>query len=209
MNAVVDDAGDVDRVVEQLRAGRAVVLVDDERDDGDVLFAAELATPDLMAFTVRHTSGFVCVALTEADADRLDLPAQRHVNQHRHRTAYAVSVDARDSAGTGISATDRAQTARLVAASDTSDVELTRPGHLVVLRARPRGLRARFGRPEAAIDLMELAGLRPAGVLAAVVSGADPTRMAAVAELREFADQHQLAMTSIQVLMALRPLSRV
>src|SRR5918997_6350356 len=107
----------IDRAIADIAAGRPVIVVDDENreNEGDLTFAAELATPQLVAFMVRHTSGYICVPMTEQDCDRLELPPMYHTNQDRRGTAYAVTVDAREGVSTGISATDRAHTIRLLA----------------------------------------------------------------------------------------------
>ncbi len=196
----------VERAVEEVRAGRPVVVVDDEdrENEGDLVFAAELATPDLVAFMVRHTSGYVCVPLTEADCDRLDLPPMVSRNQDKRGTAYTVTVDAREGVSTGISATDRARTIRLLAAGDSSPVDFTRPGHIVPLRAREGGVLRRTGHTEAAVDLARLAGLRPAGVICELVSQRNPGDMARLEECRAFADEHGLALISIADLVAHR-----
>src|SRR5271167_174383 len=125
--------GTVEQAIEDIAAGRPVVVVDDEdrENEGDLIFAAELVTPELVAFMVRYTSGYICVPITEADADRLDLPPMFHTNQDRRGTAYAVTVDAREGVSTGISATDRARTIRMLADPETNSVDLARPGHVV------------------------------------------------------------------------------
>ncbi|RBY88273.1 bifunctional 3,4-dihydroxy-2-butanone-4-phosphate synthase/GTP cyclohydrolase II [Blastococcus sp. TF02A-26] len=196
----------VEDAIAAIKAGRAVVVVDDEdrENEGDLIFAAELATPDLLAFMVRYTSGYVCVAVTEDDADRLDLPPMYRVNQDRHGTAYAVTVDAREGVTTGISAADRARTVQMLADPATTPTQLSRPGHVVPLRAKDGGVLRRPGHTEAAVDLAVLAGLRPAGVLCELVSEEEPTRMAHAAELRTFADEHDLVMVSIADLIAYR-----
>src|ERR1700749_2455567 len=127
----------VEKAIEDVAAGRAVIVVDDEdrENEGELIFAAELATPELVAFMVRYTSGYICVPITEAEADRLDLPPMFRVNQDRRGTAYAVAVDAREGVTTGISATDRAHTIRLLAAPEASAADFSRPGHVVPLRA--------------------------------------------------------------------------
>ena len=124
---------DVERAIKEIAAGRPVIVVDDEdrENEGDLIFAAEHATPELLAFMVRYTSGYVCVPLTEAEADRLELPPMYHTNQDRRGTAYAVTVDAREGVSTGISAADRAHTIRLLASADTKPTELARPGHVI------------------------------------------------------------------------------
>lgn len=141
--------GDIEQAVAEIAAGRPVVVVDDadRENEGDLIFAAELATPELMAFMVRYTSGYVCVALTESEADRLDLPPMHHTNQDRRGTAYTVTVDAREGVSTGISAADRAHTSRLLAAAATDPTDLARPGHVVPLRAREGGCCAAPGTP--------------------------------------------------------------
>lgn len=196
----------IDRAIADVAAGKAVVVVDDEdrENEGDLIFAAELATPELVAFMVRHTSGYICVSLTESDASRLGLPPMVEANQDRRGTAYAVTVDAREGVSTGISATDRATTIRLLAGALTTADQLSRPGHVVPLRARAGGVLRRPGHTEAAVDLAVLAGLRPAGVLCELVSQRDPVGMAQLPELREFADEHGLAVISIADLIAYR-----
>ncbi|MGI8879096.1 MAG: bifunctional 3,4-dihydroxy-2-butanone-4-phosphate synthase/GTP cyclohydrolase II [Jatrophihabitans sp.] len=196
----------VDQAIADIAAGKAVVVVDDEdrENEGDLIFAAECVTPELVAFMVRHTSGYICVPVTEADADRLELPPMYRVNQDRRGTAYTVTVDARDGVSTGISAADRAHTISLLAAAGTTAADLSRPGHVVPLRAKDGGVLRRPGHTEAAVDLARLAGLHPSGVLCEIVSESDPHGMARSAELREFADRHGLAMISIADLIAFR-----
>ena len=192
--------------VAQIAAGRAVVVIDDadRENEGDLIFAAELVTPELMAFMVRYTSGYVCVPITESDADRLDLPPMFRVNQDRRGTAYTVTVDAREGVTTGISAADRSRTVKLLADPAVTAGDLSRPGHVVPLRAKDGGVLRRPGHTEAAIDLARMAGLRPAGVLCEIVSEEDPSGMARVAELRAFAERHQLAIITIADLVAYR-----
>lgn len=204
--APVSRLDSIERAVAEIAAGRPVVVVDDEdrENEGDLIFAAEHATAELMAFAVRYTSGYVCVAITEADADRLELPPMARVNTDRRGTAYTVTVDARTGVGTGISAADRAHTTRLLADPATTAADFTRPGHVVPLRAREGGVLVRPGHTEAAIDLTRMAGLSPAGALCEIVSEVDPTGMARVDELREFATAHGLAMISIADLIAFR-----
>src|ERR1700710_1672801 len=122
----------VERAIADIAAGRPVIVVDDEdrENEGDLIFAAEFATPELVAFLVRYTSGYICVPMTEGEADRLDLPPMFRVNQDRRGTAYAVTVDAREGISTGISATDRSRTIKLLADPTTSSTDLARPGHI-------------------------------------------------------------------------------
>ncbi|NJC72770.1 bifunctional 3,4-dihydroxy-2-butanone-4-phosphate synthase/GTP cyclohydrolase II [Planosporangium thailandense] len=195
---------DIERAIADIAAGRPVIVVDDENreNEGDLIFAAELATPELLAFTVRYTSGFICAPLTADDADRLELPPMYHTNQDRRGTAYTVTVDAREGVTTGISAADRAHTIRLLADPATSPADLARPGHVVPLRARKGGVLRRPGHTEAAIDLTELAGLRPAGVLCELVN--DDGTMMRLPELEKFAAEHGLTLISIADLIAYR-----
>ncbi|MGD7001215.1 bifunctional 3,4-dihydroxy-2-butanone-4-phosphate synthase/GTP cyclohydrolase II [Corynebacterium halotolerans] len=195
----------VDQAIADIAAGKAVVVVDDEdrENEGDLIFAAELATPELVAFMVRYSSGYICTALTEADADRLNLPPMVARNQDTRQTAYTVTVDA-NTGTTGISASSRAETIQRLADPGTVPGDLTRPGHVVPLRARDGGVLARDGHTEASVDLAVAAGLRPAGVLCEVVSEEDPTDMARGPELRRFADHHGLKMISIEQLIEWR-----
>jgi 3,4-dihydroxy 2-butanone 4-phosphate synthase/GTP cyclohydrolase II len=196
----------IERAVADIAAGKAVVVVDDEdrENEGDLIFAAEKATPELVAFMVRYTSGYLCVPLAGEDCDRLGLPPMYSTNQDKHGTAYTVTVDAREGVGTGISAADRATTMRKLADPTTSAADFTRPGHVVPLRAKEGGVMRRPGHTEAAVDLATLAGLRPAGVICEVVSQKDPGAMAQTEELRLFADEHDLALISIADLIAYR-----
>ncbi len=196
----------IERAIADIKAGKPVVVVDDEdrENEGDLIFAAELVTPELIAFMVRYTSGYICVALTEANAERLDLPPMYYTNQDRRGTAYTVTVDAREGITTGISATDRAHTIRTLADPATTSADLARPGHVVPLRAKDGGVLRRPGHTEAAVDLAQMAGLGPAGVLCEIVSEKDPAGMALSDELRVFADEHDLAMISIADLIAYR-----
>ncbi|GGP07954.1 bifunctional 3,4-dihydroxy-2-butanone-4-phosphate synthase/GTP cyclohydrolase II [Nonomuraea glycinis] len=190
----------IERAIDDIRAGKAVVVVDDENreNEGDIIFAASKATPELLAFTIRHTSGVICVPMEGPELDRLGLPLMVFHNKERLRTAYTISVDARDGVTTGISAADRARTIRALTDSATEPNELVRPGHIFPLRYHVGGVLARRGHTEAAVDLARLAGLTPAGVLAEVVN--DDGTMARLPELRAFADEHDLALVSIEQL---------
>jgi 3,4-dihydroxy 2-butanone 4-phosphate synthase/GTP cyclohydrolase II len=196
--------GSVEQAIADIAIGRPVVVVDDvdRENEGDLIFAAEMATPELIAFMVRHTSGFICAPLLAEDADRLELPPMYHVNQDRRGTAYTVTVDARDGVTTGISAADRARTIRLLADPATSPTDLARPGHVVPLRAKDGGVLRRPGHTEAAVDLARLAGLRPAGVLCELVN--DDGTMMRLPQLTAFAQEHGLTLLSIADLIAYR-----
>ncbi|MBZ5733870.1 bifunctional 3,4-dihydroxy-2-butanone-4-phosphate synthase/GTP cyclohydrolase II [Nocardioides sp. TRM66260-LWL] len=194
----------VERAIADIAAGKAVVVVDDEdrENEGDIIFAAAKATTELMAFTIRHSSGVICVPMPGEMLDRLEIPLMTPHNKDRLRTAYTITVDARDGVSTGISAADRAHTARVLADSATEPWELTRPGHVLPLRYREGGVLVRRGHTEAAVDLARLAGLTPAGVLVEVVN--DDGTMKRGPELRAFADEHGLAMISIEDLVRYR-----
>jgi 3,4-dihydroxy 2-butanone 4-phosphate synthase/GTP cyclohydrolase II len=188
----------VEEAVADIAAGKAIVVVDDEdrENEGDIIFAAAKATPELMAFTIRHSSGVICVPMPADMLDRLEIPLMTPHNKDRLRTAYTISVDARDGVTTGISAADRAHTARVLADSATEPWEVTRPGHVFPLRYREGGVLVRRGHTEAAVDLARMAGLTPAGVLVEVVN--DDGTMKRGQELRDFADEHGLKLISIE-----------
>lgn len=190
--------------VADVAAGRPVVLHDVDRDEGDLVFAAAAATPHLVAFMVRHTSGFVAVALTGPACDRLALPSMCGVDQDPRRAAHTVTVDASVGVSTGISAADRSRTIRLLADRRTTVADLSLPGHVAPLRAQPGGVLHRRDRVEAAVDLARLAGLEPAGVLCGIVSTTDPDGMARGAELAAFAEEHGLQVVTIADLVAYR-----
>jgi len=195
---------DVDRAIKDIAAGRPVLVVDDENreNEGDIIFAASKATPELLAFMIRYTSGVICVPMRESELDRLQLPQMTAHNTEHHRTAFTVSVDARDRISTGISAADRAATITKLVDPATTAADLVRPGHIFPLRYTEGGVLARAGHTEAAVDLARLAGLPEAGVLCEVVN--DDGTMARLPDLREFANVHDLALISIEQLIAYR-----
>lgn len=196
----------VDRAVADVARGRPVTVVDDEDrgNRGDLIFGAEVATPELVAFMVRHTSGYICVSLPEAECDRLELPPIYHSNQDQRGTAYAVTVDARDGITTGISAADRARTIQLLADPEADALAFIRPGHVVPLRAREGGVLRRPGHTEAGVDVAWMAGLAPAAVLCGIVSRKAEDEMARRDELESFATEHQLTLITIADLIAHR-----
>lgn len=191
--------------VAAVTAGRPVVVVDDadRENEGDLVFAATAATPALVAFTVRHTSGFVCVALPGESCDRLRLGPMHAGGGDRFGTAYRVAVDLRGT-GTGISASARAATIAALGDPASRATDFARPGHVVPLRARSGGVLARRGHTEAAVDLSRLAGLPAAGALCEIVSVERPGEMARGAELERFAAEHRLVLVSIADLVAHR-----
>jgi 3,4-dihydroxy 2-butanone 4-phosphate synthase / GTP cyclohydrolase II len=195
---------DVDRAIKDIAAGRPVLVVDDENreNEGDIIFAASKATPELLAFMIRHTSGVICVPMREAELERLQLPQMTAHNTEHHRTAFTVSVDARNRISTGISAADRAATIAKLVDPATTAADLVRPGHIFPLRYAEGGVLRRAGHTEAAVDLARLAGLPEAGVLCEVVN--DDGTMARLPELRTFANTHDLALISIEQLIEYR-----
>ncbi|MFI7588923.1 3,4-dihydroxy-2-butanone-4-phosphate synthase [Spongisporangium articulatum] len=194
----------VEAAIEAMRRGLPVLVVDDadRENEGDVILAAEHATPEWVGWTVRHTSGMLCAPMYDDRADALDLPHMVERNEDSMRTAYTVSVDARHGVHTGISAQDRSTTLKLLAAAEAGPGDFTRPGHVFPLRARAGGVLERRGHTEAAVDLCVLAGLAPVGVLAEVVDDDGPTTR--LPGLRELADEHGLPLISIADLAAYR-----
>ncbi len=205
MSGVADTRLDeVERAIADIAAGRPAVVVDDasRENEGDIVFAASKATTELMAFTIKHARGLICVPMTGKDLDRLQLPPMTSDNQEHMGTAFTISVDARDGITTGISAEDRARTVRTLVDSATEPYEIVRPGHLFPLRYTEGGVLRRPGHTEAAVDLARLAGLTPAGVVAEIFN--DDGTMARLPQLRSFADQHGLALISIAQLIEYR-----
>jgi 3,4-dihydroxy 2-butanone 4-phosphate synthase/GTP cyclohydrolase II len=194
----------IPEAIAAIREGKSIVVIDDEdrENEGDLIYAASRATPELAAFMIRYTSGYICVGMSGELLDRLSLPPMTAVNEDRKGTAYAVSVDAKDVAGTGISAVDRAHTIRVLADSATEPYELTRPGHVMPLRAVKGGVLRRPGHTEASVDLTTLAGLTGAGALCELVN--DDGTMMRAPRCREFADEHGLLLISIADLIKFR-----
>ncbi|QHC69798.1 GTP cyclohydrolase II [Rathayibacter sp. VKM Ac-2801] len=162
----------IPEAVEALRAGRPIIVADDEgrENEGDVIVSAQLASQETIAWMVRHSSGFICAPMTNEIADRLALPLMVVENEDPRGTAYTLSVDAADRLSTGISASDRAHTLRVLADPEATPSRLNRPGHILPLRAVDGGVRERDGHTEAAVDLMKLAGLYPVGAISEIVA---------------------------------------
>ena len=194
----------VEQAITEIAAGHAIVVVDDasRENEGDIVFAASKATPELVAFTIRYARGLICVPMLGEDLDRLQLPPMTADNQEHMGTAFAISVDARDGITTGISAADRARTIRTLVDSATEPYEIVRPGHIFPLRYADGGVLRRPGHTEAAVDLARLAGLAPAGVVAEIFN--DDGTMARLPDLRVFADEHGLPLISIEQLIEYR-----
>ncbi|MEU6124802.1 bifunctional 3,4-dihydroxy-2-butanone-4-phosphate synthase/GTP cyclohydrolase II [Streptomyces sp. NPDC047123] len=196
----------VAQAVRDIAAGRPVVVVDDEdrENEGDLVIAAEKATPEIVAFMMSECRGLICAPMEAAELERLRLPQMVEHNTESMSTAFTVSVDAGAAHGvsTGISAADRATTLRLLATGDAAADDFVRPGHIFPLRAKPGGVLVRNGHTEAAVDLARLAGLRPAGAIVEI-AGEDGT-MLRLPELVPFARKHGLTIISIEDLIAYR-----
>ncbi|WP_198083458.1 bifunctional 3,4-dihydroxy-2-butanone-4-phosphate synthase/GTP cyclohydrolase II [Variovorax sp. E3] len=194
----------IEDALQALARGSIVVVVDDEdrENEGDLILAAEFATPEAIAFMVRYTSGMLCVGLPGERLDELELPLMVERNTDSMKTAYTVTIDYRHGTTTGISASDRAATVRALVDTQAVAGDFNRPGHVFPLRAVPGGVLSRPGHTEAAVDLTRLAGLRPGGVLAEVVN--DDGTMARRPQLEAFARQHGLPLVSIADLVAYR-----
>ncbi len=197
MNRRDDLLDDVASAIEAIAAGGPVLVVDDadRENEGDIIFAADAATPELMGLTVRLGSGVICVAMTGEELDRLALPPMTAINEDAKGTAYSVSVDAARGVTTGISAADRARTARLLSDPTTVRSDLARPGHVFPLRARSGGVLVRRGHTEAAVDLCRLGGRAPAGVICEVVE--EDGSMSRLPSLRRLADERGWPLVSI------------
>jgi 3,4-dihydroxy 2-butanone 4-phosphate synthase/GTP cyclohydrolase II len=190
--------------VADLRAGRVVIVMDDEdrENEGDLIMAAELATPEAVAFMIRHASGIICVPMEEEQLVRLDLPQMVAANSESHRTAFTVSVDVRAGTTTGVSSGDRAATIRALADGASKPADFARPGHIFPLRSRRGGVLVRTGHTEAAVDLCRLAGLQPAGVICEVMN--DDGTMSRRPQLEAFAVRHGLKIGTIADLIRYR-----
>ena len=195
----------IEDAVEAYKRGEILVVVDDEdrENEGDLIMAAEFATPDKVAFFLHHTSGYLCAPITEARANELDLPLMVVQNTESHRTAFLITVDYRHGTSTGISAHDRSATIQALCDPSTRPGDLARPGHINPLMAREGGVLKRAGHTEATIDLCNMAGLYPAGLLCEIVDH-DKKDMARVPELSRFAEKHGLLMISIADLIRYR-----
>ncbi|MFE7402442.1 bifunctional 3,4-dihydroxy-2-butanone-4-phosphate synthase/GTP cyclohydrolase II [Streptomyces sp. NPDC057557] len=196
----------VEQAIRDIAAGRPVVVVDDEdrENEGDLVIAAEMATPEIVAFMMSECRGLICAPMENDELERLELPQMVDHNTESMRTAFTVSVDASAAHGvtTGISAADRATTLRMLAGGDAGPGDFVRPGHIFPLRARSGGVLVRNGHTEAAVDLARLAGLRPAGAIVEI-AGEDGV-MLRLPQLVPFARKHGLTIISIEDLIAYR-----
>jgi len=194
----------VEHILAELAAGRMVLILDDEdrENEGDLIMAAEHATPAAMAFMIRHSSGIICVPMEDERLRQLDLPQMVAANSDSYRTAFTVSVDYKHGTSTGVSATDRALTIQALARQSSQPQDFNRPGHIFPLRPRAGGVLVRAGHTEAAVDLCRLAGLTPAGVLCELMN--DDGSMARLPQCEVFARQHNLAIGTIADLIRYR-----
>ena len=194
----------IEEALEDIKEGKLIIVVDDENreNEGDLLIAAEKVTPEAINFMIKHARGLVCMPLTGLRLDELDIPMMVNQNTSAHCTAFTVSIEAKHGVTTGISAHDRAHTIQTVIDPKTRPEDIARPGHIFPLRAKDGGVLIRAGHTEAAVDLVRLAGLYPAGVICEILN-ADGT-MARVPQLEKIAEEYNLKIVSIADLIAYR-----
>ena len=194
----------VENALTALRENRGVMVLDDEdrENEGDMIFAAETMTVEQMALTIRHGSGIVCLCLTEEQRQQLDLPMMVENNTSAYGTGFTVTIEAAQGVTTGVSAADRITTIRTAIADNAKPSDLNRPGHVFPLRAQPGGVLTRGGHTEATIDLVTLAGFKPSGVLCELTN--DDGSMARAPECIAFAREHNMAVVTIEDLVAYR-----
>src|SRR5215212_4133298 len=194
----------VEEAIDDIRAGRFVIVVDDpdRENEGDLVIAAQFATPEAINFMATHARGLICLCLTEERADHLGLRPMTEHNETPLGTAFTVSVEAREGVTTGISAADRSRTIQVAIHPDSTARDLVQPGHVFPLRAKPGGVLDRIGQTEAAVDLAKLAGLTPAGVVCEIMN--DDGTMARVPDLIPYCDRHGLRMITVADLVEYR-----
>lgn len=194
----------IEAALEDIRNGKMVILCDDEdrENEGDLVMAAELVTPEAINFMAREGRGLICLTLTEERADLLDLPPMVTNNTASFGTAFTVSIEARTGVTTGISAADRAKTIAVAVSADSTANDLARPGHIFPLRARNGGVMVRTGQTEGSVDLARLAGLNPSGVICEIMN--DDGTMSRMPQLKVFAEKHDLKIITIADLIAYR-----
>src|ERR1700681_3001613 len=188
---------DVPDAIEEIRAGRMIVVIDDEdrETEGDLTLAAEKVTPEAINFMARYGRGLVCLAMTEERLEHLRIGPMTSENTAQYGTAFCEAIDARDGVSTGISAYDRARTIKVAVDPATRPADLARPGHVFPLKARKGGVLVRAGQTEASVDLARLAGLIPAGIICEIMR--DDGSMARVPDLVEFCKTHGLKMLTV------------
>src|SRR3982075_2113931 len=195
---------DVPPAIEEIRAGRMIVVIDDEdrENEGDLTLAAEKVTPEAINFMAKHGRGLVCLAMTEERLDHLRIGPMTSENTSQYGTAFCEAIDARDGVTTGISAYDRSHTIKIAIDPATRPADLARPGHVFPLRARKGGVLVRAGQTEAAVDLARLAGLVPAGVICEIMR--EDGTMARVPDLIKFCATHELKLLTVAALIRYR-----
>ena len=194
----------IDEAIDEIRAGRFVVVVDDpaRENEGDLVIAAQFATPEAINFMATHARGLICLCLTEERADRLALRPMTDHNEAPLGTAFTVSVEAREGVTTGISAADRSRTIQVAIHPESTPHDLVQPGHVFPLRAKPGGVLERMGQTEAAVDLARLAGLSPSGVVCEIMN--EDGTMARVRDLVPYCERHDLKMVTVADLVEYR-----
>ena len=195
---------DVPDAIEQIRAGRMIVVVDDEdrENEGDLTLAAEKVSPEAINFMAKHGRGLICLAMTEERLEHLNIGPMTAENTSQYGTAFCEAIDARQGVTTGISAYDRARTIQAAIDPATKPSDLARPGHVFPLRARKGGVLVRAGQTEASVDLARLAGMVPAGIICEIMK--DDGSMARVPDLIEFCQQHKMTMLTVAELIRYR-----
>jgi 3,4-dihydroxy 2-butanone 4-phosphate synthase / GTP cyclohydrolase II len=194
----------IDEAVDEIRNGRVIIIVDDEdrENEGDLVCAAELVTPEIISFMAIHGRGLICLPLTEERCDELQLPPQTQENTSSMGTAFTISIEAKEGVTTGISAADRARTILTAVDPRTRPSDLARPGHIFPLRAKTGGVLVRVGQTEASVDICRIAGLAPAAVICEIMN--DDGTMARMPELEVFAEKHGLKIVSVADLVRYR-----
>ncbi len=194
----------IEEVIEDIRAGRMIILVDDEdrENEGDLCMAAEAVTPEAINFMAKYGRGLICLTLDRANIKRLELPMMVRDNKSPYGTGFTVSIEARTGVSTGISAADRARTVQVAVDQNSTARDLVSPGHIFPLRARRGGVLERLGQTEGSVDLARLAGMIPAGVICEIMK--DDGTMARMPDLEEFAGKHGLKIATIADLVAYR-----
>jgi 3,4-dihydroxy 2-butanone 4-phosphate synthase/GTP cyclohydrolase II len=191
-------------IIEEARAGRIFILVDDEdrENEGDLVVPAQFATPDAINFMIKHARGLVCLAMTKSRCEALGLPLMTQANGTRHETAFTISIEAKEGVSTGISAGDRARTVAVAINPELGRNDIVSPGHIFPLMARDGGTLVRAGHTEASVDIARLAGLIPAGVICEIIN--DDGSMARLPDLVAFAQRHNIKLGTIADLIAYR-----
>ncbi len=194
----------IEEAIEDIRAGKMVILVDDEdrENEGDLCMAAQMVTPDAVNFMATHGRGLICMTMTSDQIDRLGIPMMVQKNESPFETAFTISIEARSGVTTGISAADRARTIQVAARLDVKPGDIVSPGHVFPLRAKQGGVLVRTGQTEGSVDLARLSGLRPSGVICEIMK--EDGSMARMPDLREFRKKHNLKIVTIADLIAYR-----